>query len=94
MALDFDFFRVREVTNPSLDCVQINFQHIDDPVIKRKSLVLFESQIKYIVTEEMEDRKRVKVFVRDDSDPMIIDFHPEEYEQYEGMFLALYNKNV
>jgi len=94
MALDFDLFSVIEVKNPSRDCTEIHFSDMKDNSLKKTSLVLFEQQIKYVITEEYEDHKRVKVFIRDDEDPIVIDFHPDEYELFEWFFLSLYNKNI
>ncbi len=94
MALDFDLFSVVEVKNPSKHCTEIYFSDRKDNDLKTTSLVIFEQQIKYVITEEYDEYKRVKIFIRDDDDPIVIDFHPEEYNLFEAFFLALYNKNI
>lgn len=94
MALDFDLFRVVDIKNPSTDCTEVYFSSDKPNELQRTSLVLFEQQIKYVVTEEYEDHKRVKIFIRDDNDPIVIDFHPDEYQFFESFFLSLYNKNI
>ena len=94
MAFDFDVFRVVDIKNPSKNCTEVFFSDRKDNNLKRTSLVLFEQQVKYIITEEYEDRKRVKVYIIDDEDPIMIDFYPEEYQFFEAFFMALYNKNI
>ena len=94
MALSFDTFRVAEVKNPNKNCVKVVFYEAVPNTSKKTSLIIFEQQIKYVVTEEDWDRKRVKVFIRDDQDPIMIDFHPDEYNLFETFFLALYNKDI
>ncbi len=94
MALNFDIFNVVEVKNPSRECIEIFFSDTTGSDLKRTSLVIFEPQIKYVVTEEYKNHKRVKIFIRDDEDPIVIDFHQEEYELFEAFFLSLYNKNI
>lgn len=94
MALDFDLFRVMDVKNPSKHCTEIYFSDCKDNELRKTSLVIFEQQVKYIVTEEYDDYKRVKIFIVDDEDPIVIDFHPEEYQFFESLFMALYNKNI
>ncbi len=94
MALDFDLFRVVDVKNPAKECVQVCFSDGKANDLKSTCLVIFETQVKYIITEEYETHKRVKVFIIDDDDPIVIDFHPEEYHFYETFFMALYNKTI
>ncbi len=94
MAVTFDLFRVIEVKNPSKECVEVYFHDGKDHGLKKTSLVIFETQVKYVVTEEYEDYKRVKIYIIDDNDPIIIDFHVDEYSLYETFFLALYNKTI
>jgi len=94
MALDFDLFRVVDVKNPSKDCVELHFLDGKDNDLTSTSLVLFEQQVKYIVTEEYKDYKRVKIYIIDDDDPIVIDFHTEEYQLFETFFMALYNKTI
>ena len=94
MALDFDLFNVVDVKNPSKNCTEIFFSDGKENQIRRTSLVIFEQQVKYVVTEEYETYKRVKIYIIDDDDPIVIDFHPDEYQFFEAFFLALYNKNI
>lgn len=94
MALSFDTFRVTEVNNPSKHCVEVHFSDAFTAVAKKTSLVIFEQQVKYVITEEHNDHKRVKIFIRDDKDPIVIDFHPDEYHLFETFFMALYNKTI
>ncbi|MCX6824840.1 MAG: hypothetical protein NTY80_01330 [candidate division SR1 bacterium] len=95
MALSFDLFKVVDVKNPSKHCTEVFFSDGNQNDLKITSLVIFEQQVKYIITEEYESHKRVKIYIiDDDSDPIVIDFHPDEYELYEAFFLALYNKNI
>ena len=94
MALHFDTFRVIDVKNPSKHCTELCFSDGNNANLKSTSLILFEQQIKYVITEEFDSYKRTKIFVRDDDDPIIVDFHPEEYQLYEALFLSLYNKNI
>ncbi|MCX6824167.1 MAG: hypothetical protein NT085_03495 [candidate division SR1 bacterium] len=94
MALDFDLFKVVDVKNPSKNCTEIFFSDGKDNELKRTSLVIFEQQVKYITTEEYETYKRVKIYIIDDDDAIMIDFHPDEYQFFEAFFLALYNKNI
>ncbi|MFA7298804.1 MAG: hypothetical protein WC010_04130 [Candidatus Absconditabacterales bacterium] len=94
MALDFDLFSVVDVKNPSKYCTEIFFSDGKDNDLKKTSLVIFEQQVKYIITEEYETYKRVKVHIIDDNDPIVIDFHPDEYGFFEAVFLSLYNKNI
>ncbi|MEI6118470.1 MAG: hypothetical protein WCP92_04480 [bacterium] len=94
MALDFDLFRVIDVKNPSKNCTEIFFSDGKENQMIKTSLVIFEQQVKYVVTEEYETYKRVKIYIIDDDDPIVIDFHPDEYQFFEAFFLALYNKNI
>ena len=94
MALSFDLFKVVDVKNPSKNCTEIFFSDGKDNDLKRTSLVIFEQQIKYLVTEQYETHKRVKIYIIDDGDPIVIDFHTDEYAFFEAFFLALYNKNT
>ena len=94
MALSFDLFRVVDIKNPSEQCTEVHFTDDRNGDLKRTSLVIFEQQVKYITTEEYEASKRVKIYIIDDDDPIVIDFHPEEYQLFEALFLALYNKNI
>lgn len=94
MAFDFDTFRVMEIKNPSKHCTEVFFSDGKENDLKKTSLVIFEQQVKYIITEEYEEHKKVKVYIIDDEDPIVIDFHPEEYSLYEAFFMALYNKNI
>ncbi|MEI7919997.1 MAG: hypothetical protein WCH65_07770 [bacterium] len=94
MALDFDLFRVVEVKNPSKSATEIYFSDGKANDLKKTSMILFEQQIKYIVSEEYETYKRVKVFIIDDDDPIVIDFYPEEYPLFEAFFMSLYNTDV
>lgn len=94
MAFDFNLFNVVDVKNPSNACVELYFSDGKDNELRSTSLVIFEQQVKYIITEEYEEYKRVKVYIIDDEDPIVIDFHPEEYQLYEAFFMALYNKNI
>ncbi len=94
MALDFDLFRVVDVKNPSKHCTEVYFSNSKQGELKKTSLVVFEQQIKYVMTEEYEDHKRVKIFIRDDQYPILIEFHPDEYHLFESFFLSLYNKNI
>ena len=94
MALDFDLFRVVDIKNPSKDCVQVCFSDGKANELKTTCLVIFETQVKYVITEEYETYKRVKIYIIDDDDPIVIDFHPDEYHLFETFFLALYNKTI
>lgn len=94
MAFDFDAFRVMEIKNPSKHCTEVFFSDGKENDLKKTSLVIFEQQVKYIITEEYEEHKKVKVYIIDDEDPIVIDFHSEEYSLYEAFFMALYNKNI
>jgi len=94
MALNFDLFRVVDIKNPSKECVQICFSDGKANELKNTCLVVFETQVKYIITEEYETYKRVKIFIIDDDDPIVINFHLEEYHLFETLFLALYNKTI
>jgi len=94
MAFDFDLFRVVDIKNPNTHCTEVHFTDGKENDLKETSLVIFEQQVKYIITEQYEDHKRVKVYIIDDEDPIVIDFHSEEYQLYEAFFLALYNRNI
>lgn len=94
MAFDFNLFRVVDIKNPSKSCVELHFSDGKENELKNTSLVVFEQQVKYIITEEYAEFKRVKVYIIDDEDPIMIDFYPEEYQLYEAFFMALYNKNI
>lgn len=94
MAFDFDGFRVIDIKNPSKECVEVYFSDGKDNELKITSLVIFETQVKYVITEVYTDHKRVKIFMVDDDDPMVIDFYSEEYQLYEAFFMALYNKTI
>jgi hypothetical protein len=94
MAFDYDLFRVVDIKNPSVHCTEIYFSDGKENDLKKTSLVIFEQQVKYIITEEYVTHKKVKVYIIDDEDPIVIDFHPEEYQFFEAFFLALYNKNI
>jgi ASC-1-like (ASCH) protein len=94
MALDFNLFKVIEVKNPSKECVEVRFSDVKANDLKTTSLVIFETQVKYIITEEYETHKRVKVYSIDDDDAIVIDFYPEEYYLFETFFMALYNKTI
>lgn len=94
MAFDYDLFRVVDVKNPSNHCTEIYFSDGKDNELRRTTLVIFEQQVKYIITEEYDDHKKVKIYIIDDEDPIVIDFHPEEYQLYEAFFMSMYNKNI
>ena len=95
MALNLDAFKVVDVKNPSKNCTEIYFSDGKENDLKKTSLVLFEQQVKYILTEQYTTHKRVKIYLMDDDgDPIVIDFHPDEYAFFEAFFLALYNKNI
>jgi hypothetical protein len=94
MALDFNLFRVVDIKNPSKDCVEVCFSDGKANELKTTCLVIFETQVKYVITEEHEEYKRVKIYIIDDDDPIVIDFRPEEYHLFETFFLALYNKTI
>jgi len=94
MALNFDVFKIVEVKNPSKDCTELFFSNKKAGKIQNTSLVIFEQQVKYIVTEKYETHKKVKIYIRDDDAPIIVDFYPEEYHLYESFFMSLYNKNI
>ncbi len=94
MALDFDLFRVVDVKNPAKECVQVCFSDGKSNALKETCLIVFEQQVKYIITEQFDDYKRVKIYIIDDDDPIVIDFHPEEYHLFESFFMSLYNKNI
>jgi len=94
MALDFNLFRVIDVKNPSKSATEVYFSDGKANDLEKTSLVLFEQQIKYIISEEYETYKRVKVYIIDDDDPIIVDFYPEEYHLFEMFFMSLYNKNI
>jgi len=94
MALNFDVFKVVDVKNPSKNCTEIFFSDSKENNLKRTSLVVFEQQVKYIITEEYETHKKVKIYIIDDEDPIMIDFHVEEYPFLEAFFMSLYNKNI
>ena len=94
MALDFDLFNVVDVKNPSQHCTEIFFSDGKENDLKKTSLVILEQQVKYIITEEYDTHKRVKIYIIDDEDPIVIDFHSDEYNFFEAFFLALYNKNI
>jgi hypothetical protein len=94
MAFDLDVFKVVDVKNPSVNCTEIFFSDGKDNDLKRTSLVVFEQQVKYIITEQYEDHKKIKIYIIDDEDPIMIDFYPEEYPFFEALFLSLYNKNI
>ena len=94
MAFDYDVFKVADVRNPSTNCTEIDFTDGKENELKGISLVIFEQQVKYIITEEYNTHKKVKIYIIDDEDPIIIDFHPEEYHFFEALFLALYNKDI
>jgi len=94
MAFVFDLFRVVDVKNPSKECVELYFSDGKANDLKKTSLVIFETQVKYVITEEYETYKRVKIYIIDNEDPIVIDFHPEEYQFFEALFLALYNKDI
>ncbi len=93
MALTFDNLRVIEIKNTSKECVEVVFS-VNQKYgwLQKTNLVLFETQIKYVITEVYDTHKKVKVYIRDDNDPIVIVFYPEEYMLYETFFLALYNK--
>jgi len=94
MAFNFDVFRVVEVKNPSKECVQICFADSKSIELKETCLIIFEQQVKYIITEQFNNYKRVKIYIIDDDDPMVIDFYVEEYHLFESFFMSLYNKNI
>ncbi len=94
MALHFDTFRVVEIKNPSKECVQVCFSNGKANELKSTCIVIFETQVKYIITEEYETYQRAKIYIIDDDDPIVIDFRPEEYHLYEMFFMALYNKTI
>ncbi len=94
MALDFNSFRVVDIKNPSKECVQLCFSDGKTNDLKSTCLIIFEQQVKYIITEEYETHKKVKVYIIDDDDPIIVDFYPEEYHLYETFFMALHNKTI
>lgn len=94
MTLSFDLFKVVDVKNPSEHCTEVYFSDDKNSDLKRRSLVIFEQQVKYITTEEYETNKRVKIYIIDDKEPILIDFHQEEYKFFEALFSAIYNKNI
>lgn len=94
MALNFDVFKVVDVKNPSKHCTELYFSDGKSDSLQNTSLVIFEQQVKYIVTEEYESHKKVKIYIIDDDAPIVVDFYPEEYHLYESFFMSLYNKNI
>jgi len=94
MALNFDVFKVVNVKNPSKHCTEIHFSDNKSNSLQKTSLVIFEQQVRYIITEEYTSYKRVKIYIVYDEDPIVIDFHPEEYHLFETFFMALYNKTI
>jgi hypothetical protein len=64
MAINFDDCALVGIVNPNTHCTQINYISRDDLDIPQKSLILFDSQIKYIEIEEHVSFKGVKIYVR------------------------------
>ena len=94
MSLNFNLLTVVDIKNPNKNCTEIYFEDPRDIELKTKSLVIFEPQVKYVISEEYATYKRIKIYILDDEAPIVIDFHPEEYKHFESFFLALYNKNI
>ena len=94
MSLNFNLLTVVDIKNPNKNSTEIYFIDSRDIELKTKSLVVFEPQVKYVITEEYATHKMMKIYILDDEAPIVIDFHPEEYHHYESFFLALYNKNI
>jgi len=92
MALDFDGFKLNQIINPNMHCTQIIFSAVDNPDIHTKSLILFDSQIKYIQINQHQKFTRVKIYVKWDDESIDIDFSQEQKEMYDLFLKSVYNK--
>lgn len=92
MALNFDDYKLSEIINPNLHCTQVVFTTVDNPDVQKKSLIFFDSQIKYIEIEEHQKFKRVKIYVSGDEEEINLDFSEADTEKFDLFLKSLYNK--
>ena len=92
MALNFDGYEISQIINPNLRCTEILLTTTQDPDVQKKTLILFEKQIKYIEIEEHQKFKRVKIYIIDENEAMNLDFTQEKAELFELFLRSLYNR--
>ncbi|PJA48444.1 MAG: hypothetical protein CO170_02715 [candidate division SR1 bacterium CG_4_9_14_3_um_filter_40_9] len=92
MALSFDGYKLTEIINPNGHCTQIGFTNENEPDVKKRGVILFDRQIRYIEVEEHQKFKRVKVYTTKDAEPMDFDFLEDNYANFDLFLRSIYNQ--
>lgn len=92
MALSFEGYKLCEIINPNAQCTEVVFVNESDPDIKKRSVILFERQIRYIEVEEHQKFKRVRVYSTKESEPMDFDFAEDMYDHFDLFLRSIYNQ--
>jgi|GEM_PF-3230989 len=92
MALSFEGYKLTEIINPNEHCTQVVFTNENDPDVKKRSVTLFDSQIRYMEIEEHQKFKRVKVYTTKEAEPMNFDFAEDNYANFDLFLRSIYNQ--
>lgn len=92
MALSFEGYKLTEIVNPNEHCTQVIFTNETDPDVKKRSVILFDRQIRYIEVEEHQKLKRVRVYTTNETEPMDFDFLEDAYEHFDLFLRSIYNQ--
>jgi len=92
MALNFEGYKLTEIINPNAQCTEVVFTNENDPDIKKKTVIFFDSQIRYIEIEEHQKFKRVKIYTTKEAEPMDFDFLEDSYQYFDLFLRSIYNQ--